>query len=636
MEEANLSRKLAAILQMDIVGYSRLMEHDEAGTLARLKALRQELIDPTINAYHGRVVKLIGDGALVEFPSVVEAVTCAIVFQQGVADRNRTEADNRRIEFRVGINLGDVIVDGDDIYGDGVNVAARLEGLAEPGAVYVSEAVHTATENKVPLDWDDLGNQKVKNITQPIRVYRVRPKPGAALPPPTAEPARVVSQESTNRRWLPGALGAIVMVAISVGVFVWVKPRDVTDEPASLARMAYALPEQPSVAVLPFNNMSGDPAQEYFGDGLTENIITSLSQLPKLFVIARNSVFTYKGRPVRVQQVAEELGIRYVLEGSFQRAGDRVRIHAQFIDALTGHHLWARRFDAVLTDFFKVQDQVTQEIVSALQVQLTEQERKRLASRYTDSYSAYDYFLRGQALYSRFTKEDNAQSRAMFEAAADFDPLFARAYGSIALTYVEDYRAGWSERPDWSAGKALEYAERAIALNDTLPQTQFVRGFVYLQIERLFEDAKVHAQTAIALDPNAADSHALLGTINAYLGQFDESVRHIQRAIRLNPHAPARYFLTLGRSLYFQGAHDRAIPVLIEAVNRNPAFLLSHIYLAAAYADGGEADEASWKAVEILTLAPEFAVEEWLKTQPIKDAAQARRLVENLRRAGVP
>jgi adenylate cyclase len=414
------------------------------------------------------------------------------------------------------------------------------------------------------------------------------------------------------------------------------KPWEVREEPASIARMAFTLPEKPSIAVLPFNNMSGDPAQEYFGDGLTENIITSLSQTPKLFVIARNSVFTYKNRPVRVQQVAEELGIRYVLEGSFQRSGDQVRIHAQFIDALTGHHLWAERFDTVLEDIFKLQDQVTEKIVTALHVQLTKQERKRLASRYTDSYAAFDSFVRGQGLYSRFTKEDNEQARAMFQAAIDLDPLFARAYGSIALTHVEDYRAGWSDRPAWSAEQAVKFADKAIALDDTLPQTQFVRGFVYLQIEQHFEDAQIHANTAIGLDPNAADSYALLATINSYLGQLDESVRLIRKGMRLNPHAPARYFLVLGRSLYFQGEYEQAIPVLIEAVNRNPAYLLSHIYLAAAYLEIGEADEASWEATEILALAPDFSVDEWLKTQPIKDASQAERLARNLHKAGVP
>ncbi len=435
---------------------------------------------------------------------------------------------------------------------------------------------------------------------------------------------------------MPVAVGALAVLAMVSAVMVWLNAREVSEPPASVERMAFSLPEKPSVAVLPFNNMSGDPAQEYFGDGLTENIITSLSQIRKLFVIARNSVFTYKDTPVRVQQVAEELGVRYVLEGSFQRAGDQVRIHAQFTDALSGHHLWAERFDAVLTDIFTLQDQVTQRIVAALEVQLSEQERKRLAARYTNSYAAYDKFLRGQAAYSRYTREDNAQARVMFESAIDLDPLFARAYGNLALTHVEDYRTGWSERPDWSAAQAIKFADKAVILNDALPQTQFVRGFVYLQVEQRFEDAQIHAETAIALDPNDADSFALLGTIMSYRGHFDQSVRMIEKALRLNPHAPGRYFLTLGRSIFFQGDYERAIPALIRAVDRNPAYLLSHIYLAAAYAQTGEAEEASWEAAEIMALAPEFSVSEWLKTQPIKDPSRAELLVGSLHKAGLP
>jgi TolB-like protein/class 3 adenylate cyclase/Flp pilus assembly protein TadD len=634
-ENLDMERHLAAILVADVVGYSRLMEVDEVGTLTALKAHRKEVVDPKIAAHRGRIVKLMGDGALMEFASVVDALACAIDIQQGIRERNQDTPAERRVSFRMGINLGDVIVEDDDIYGDGINVTARLEELAEPGAVCISEAVRTAIGNKISLDYEDLGKQNVKNISQPIHVYQVRLKPGAVLPQPATKPTQAIPKAATKRRRLV-AVGALIVIVALVGVLVTMKPWEVREEPALIARMAFTLPEKPSIAVLPFNNMSGDPAQEYFGDGLTENIITSLSQTPKLFVIARNSVFTYKNRPVRVQQVAEELGIRYVLEGSFQRSGDQVRIHAQFIDALTGHHLWAERFDTVLEDIFKLQDQVTEKIVTALHVQLTKQERKRLASRYTDSYAAFDSFVRGQGLYSRFTKEDNEQARAMFQAAIDLDPLFARAYGSIALTHVEDYRAGWSDRPAWSAEQAVKFADKAIALDDTLPQTQFVRGFVYLQIEQHFEDAQIHANTAIGLDPNAADSYALLATINSYLGQLDESVRLIRKGMRLNPHAPARYFLVLGRSLYFQGEYEQAIPVLIEAVNRNPAYLLSHIYLAAAYLEIGEADEASWEATEILALAPDFSVDEWLKTQPIKDASQAERLARNLHKAGVP
>ena len=408
------------------------------------------------------------------------------------------------------------------------------------------------------------------------------------------------------------------------------------DAPASESRMAFSLPEVPSIAVLPFKNMSGDAAQEYFGDGLTDNIITSLSQLEKLFVIARNSVFTYKNRPVRIQQVAEELGIRFVLEGSFQRSGDHIRIHAQLIDALNGRNLWADRYDTVLTDLFTVQDQVTQKIVGALQVQLTEQERKRLASRYTESYDAYDDFLRGQALYGRFNKDDNMQARAMFETAINLDPGFARAYGSLALTHVEDYRERWGKQPASSAKKAIEFADKAIALDDTLAQIHFVRSFVYLTVERRFNKARAQAKKAIELDHNFADGYNLLGTISTYLDDLDTAIRLIQKAIRLNPHAPSRYFGALGRAYYFKGQQDLAIGALKRAIEKNPAYIQHHIYLTAAYQQAGQNENASWEVAEILALAPDFDIREWLDSQPFNDPTFAKRLLVNLQQAGVP
>ena len=387
MAEGRTQRRLAAVFVADVVAYSRLMAADEAGTLAALKAHRKELIDPTTAEHGGRIVKLMGDGALVEFASVVDAVECAVAVQRGMAERNHGIPEDRRIVFRIGINLGDIILDGDDIYGDGVNLAARLEGLAEPGGICISNSAREQVLGKVPLSFADLGEQRVKNIERPVRVY------------------------------------CVVM----------------DGTPAAATAASPEPPDKTSIAVLPFTNMSGDPEQEYFADGISEDIITALSKISQLFVIARNSSFTFKGKSVRIQEVSSDLGVRYVLEGSVRKAGNRVRITSQLIDGETGGHLWAERFDRDLTDIFAMQDEVTREIVTALALKLTEGDRQRLTREHTDNMEAYDCFLRGREQLWRLTAETNAQARTLLERAVELDPNFASAFAYLAAVHLVDH-----------------------------------------------------------------------------------------------------------------------------------------------------------------------------------------------------
>ena len=383
-------RKLVAILSADVVGYSRMMGADESGTLAALKTHRNELVDPKIAEHNGRIVKLMGDGLLAEFASAVDAVRCAVAIQRAMAERNTEVPEDRRFLFRVGVNVGDVIIEGDDIYGDGVNVAARLQEIAEPGEIHISRTARDHVRDKLDIPLEDLGERAVKNIARPVRVFRVVTDgasgraPQRRRPPPGGQQRRAM------------LVAAAISAAILLAVLGWQRPWSPELQPASVARMAFPLPDKPSIAVLPFANLSGDPEQEYFADGITEDIITALSRFAGIFVISRNSVYTYKGKPAKVQRVSEELGVRYVLEGTVQRAGDRVRVHAQLIDATKGHHLWAERIDSAESDVFALQDEVTQKIVAALAVEVTAAEAERVKRKDTVKFTAYDYVLRGQ------------------------------------------------------------------------------------------------------------------------------------------------------------------------------------------------------------------------------------------------
>ncbi len=620
MSEARVPRRLAAILAADVVGYSRLMGRDESGTLDRLKAHRNALIEPKITAHGGRMIKLMGDGALAEFSSVVDALACAVEVQRGMQERNQDESVEQRIEFRIGINLGDVIVEGDDIYGDGVNVAARLEGLADPGGICISEAVHTAAGNKLPLAYEDIGEKRVKNIASPIRVYKVLPY---------SEEAGLVRRR-TGQTIRPRQAAGVGVIIAFIALAGWQlfrpasEPEPITDTELSLGK--------PSIAVLPFKNLSGSPDQEYFADGMTDDLITDLSKVSGLLVVARNSSFAYKGQSSDVRQVASDLSVRYVLEGSVRRERDKVRINAQLVDASTGRHIWAERYDRRMTAIFDLQDEVIERIVTALAVTLTPQETESVTHRSTKNATAYDFFLRGQALV-RTT--NYREAREAYERAVAIDPGFARALGALSLSYAIAAQDGWSTDPQNDMQQALALAKKARAMDDKIPQVHFALSFAYLinGDHGLAIDA---ARRALELDSGYADALGLLAWIHSFAGEPQKALRVLEKIKRLNPQLNASTLVVLGLAHFLSGDLDRSIEVFQAARESNPEEMTNRIYLAAALSRSGRQDDAEWEATEILMLNPDFSVNRWIKSLPHKDPSELSRLGEDLRRSGLP
>jgi adenylate cyclase len=481
-----MARKLAAIIAADVVGYSRLMSADEAGTLAALKTHRRELIDPKIAEHQGRIVKTTGDGLLIEFPSVVEAVQCAVAVQGAMRDRNVDVPADHRIEFRVGINLGDIIIDGDDIYGDGVNVAARLEGLAKAGGICVSRVVRDQVRDKLGLAFADLGEQQVKNIARPVRVFRIAESA-------TAAPA------------------------------------------ASTTRPALALPDKPSIAVLPFVNLSNDPDQEYFADGIVEDITTALSRIPWLFVIARNSSFTYKGRPgVDIRQVGRELGVRYALEGSVRKASNRVRITTQLIDATTGGHVWADHYDGPLDDIFELQDRITASVAGIIEPKLRHAEMQRARRKPTESLDAYDLYLRALAQYN-VSPEGNREALQLLRRAIEIDPKYAAPYGLAARCYVFQQSWGWVPPSDPALAEGVRLAKLAASLGRDDPETLSMAAMTLRQLGGDVQGALALIGRALALNPNSALAWRISGSLQTSLGKPELAIAHLERSARLSP-----------------------------------------------------------------------------------------------------
>ncbi|RUU13113.1 adenylate/guanylate cyclase domain-containing protein [Mesorhizobium sp. USDA-HM6] len=584
------NRKLVAILAADVVGYSRLASADEDRTLARLRALRSDLIDPTIAVHHGRVIKRTGDGALVEFRSVVDAVRCAVEVQNGMVERNAGVPQDRRIEFRIGIHLGDVVEESDgDLMGDGVNIASRLEGVAAPGAICLSEDAYRQVKARLDLSVSDLGSTQLKNIAEPIRVYSLQ-------------------------------VGAGTKVAA-------------TSETAT-SRPATAVPPKLSIAVLPFANMSGDAEQDYFADGISEDIITALSKLSQLFVIARNSSFTFKGQNVHVQEVGSKLGVRHVLEGSVRKSGNRVRITAQLIDATSGGHLWAERFDRDLTDIFAVQDDVTQQIVGALALNLTEGDRQRLAPERPRNIEAYDYFLRGRELWYRLTKEANVAARDLLQRAIEQDPEFASAHAFLALTHGLDYLNRWSASPPESMAQAEEAATRAVALDDSDPWARWALAIVKLYTRR-HDEAINEAERAIVLNPNFAEGHVILGEALHYSGRSEEALESFGRGKTLNPYFPD-VLLHFQALAWFQlGRYEEAVDLLMQRLARNAVTDVSRALLAASYGHLGRFAEARAAWQEVLRVNPDYSLDYRRKVLPYKNPTDFELMVDGLRKAGI-
>ena len=566
-----MERRLSAILSADVFGYSRLMGEEEVGTLVRLKACRRELVDPAIDEFHGRVVKLMGDGALVEFASVVDAVQCAAAIQRRMVDHDQGVPEAQRIQFRIGVNLGDVIVEGDDIYGDGVNVAARLEALAEPGGVCVSGTAFDHVVNKADVGFTSLGEKRLKNIADPVRVYRI------LLDPSEAGKKAGRSYRPGTRTVTLAGIGALI-AALGAFAFEWQRP---------------LAPLRPSVAVLPFANLSGDPSQDYFADGVTEALTTNLEKLSGLDVIARNSAYAYKGRPVVLADVARNLGVRYVVEGSVQRAGEQIRIDAQLVDAATSANLWANRFDRGAADVFAVQDEMSRDIVKSLGMTPTALETQRMARPPTANLEAYDYYLRGEQAARTARPAAVREALDFYAKAVALDPSFAEAYAADARTAVNSWRYNYDDvlQSAVARKRAYENAGRALQLNPDLSLPYAILAILQV-IDKRYEEAIESAKRAVALGPGDVEAHVALGYVYLVAGKFAEAAASIETALKLDPNLSPIDRLVAGLVFFFNGENDRAIATLERARDDAPSVGQTLVSLGAAYARAGRIADA--------------------------------------------
>ncbi|WOS63449.1 adenylate/guanylate cyclase domain-containing protein [Sinorhizobium fredii] len=585
MANESIRRRLAAILAADVVGYSRLMERDEKSTHTLLMGRWKEVLEPLVALHQGRVFKRTGDGVLVEFGSAVNAVECAAALQQAMAAANRDIPEDQAIVLRVGVNLGDVMVEDSDLYGDGVNVAARIEALAEPGGVALSDGIHEYVHGRTGLDFIDSGYHEVKNIERPVHIWTWSPNNRTSVPIKTA------------------------------------------------AESPPQLPRKPSIAVLPFDNMSGDPEQGYFADGITEDIITDLSKVSGLFVIARNSSFAYKGKTPDIRKVSRELGVRYVLEGSVRRAADRIRINAQMIDGTTGGHLWAERYDRGLEDIFAVQDEVTRTIVNALRVKLTTGEEERREGRGKVDPEAYDLLVRARQAILQFNSQSSMEARSMLQRAIAIDPGLAAAYASLSIIALTDFINRWNGATPEDLTQALDLAQKAIDTDDTEPLGPHALSLALSWMRRL-DEAEVAAQRAIELDPNLASGYTALGTIRDFQGRHEDALPLYAQAHRLDP----QFDLSLhfqGRALLSLGRYDEAESVLKRRLTLSPRSDMTRFYLACLYGRIGRHEEARRYWREVLEVNPNFSVDHLRRALPYRNPNLLDRLVDGLREAGV-
>jgi TolB-like protein len=579
-----MQRRLAAILAADVAGYSRLMGADEASTALALRKHRAA-VDPIVMSHGGRIVKSTGDGVLLEFPSIVAAVECAVAVQKLMAERNADVPEDRRMLFRMGINLGDVLIEGNDILGDGVNVAARLEGVAEPGGICLSESAYQQVRDKIPIDVTDMGEQRLKNIARPVRTYRLR----------------------LDR-----------------------SPRQV--------KPALALPDKPSIAVLPFQNMSADPEQEYFADGVVEDIITALSRMRWLFVIARNSTFTYKGRAVDIKQVGRELGVRYVIEGSVRKAANRVRITGQLIDSATGAHLWADRFEGALEDIFDLQDQMTASVVGAIAPKLEQAEIERAKLKPTESLDAYDYYLRGRANFHHGTEETISEALRLFYRAIELDPDFASAHGMAAWCYVIRKNFGWMTDRLQETTELERLANKAVVLGKEDAVALYTGGFALAHVAGQLEAGAALIDRALALDPNLAAAWHLGGWVRIYLGEAETAIEHMARAMRLNPLDPHLFGMQNGTAAahFLAGRYDEASAWAEKALREHPTHAPAMRIAAASHALAGRFAQAREAMARMRQIDPALRVSNIGAFVPFPRSEDFDRYVQGLREAGLP
>jgi TolB-like protein/class 3 adenylate cyclase/cytochrome c-type biogenesis protein CcmH/NrfG len=678
MTTQEVKRKLTAILSADVKGYSRLMGEDEESTARTLNTYKEVMAD-LIQIHHGRVVDAPGDNVLAEFASVVDAVRCAVEIQKELKTRNVELPENRRMEFRIGVNLGDVIEDGEQILGDGVNIAARVQGLADGGGICISGTAYDHVENKLSLGYQYLGEQTVKNIAKPVRVYRVLMEP---------EAVGKVYGVKKPRHWQRAILGLVVaVIAIAAAVMIWKfyisptpqrevvsnekvavpqpeksslilppsaeptskekVPSRVAEKPSKVMtppppkmevaikeKMAFSLPDKPSIVVLPFTNLTRDPTQEPFCDGLSEEIITALSKIPQLFVIASNTTFTYKGKPVKVKQVSEELGVRYVLEGSVRRAGDRIRITAQLIDAMKGHHLWAERYDRDIKDLLAVQEDITKRIITAVHVELTDGEMARALAKGTSNLHAYLKATEGMWHILQSTKEGALRARQLAEEAISLDPNYAYAYMTLGFAHGVSVWLGISPSPAESMKRCIELMEKSVALDPSSGEAHAGLGY-WLVLARQYEKAVSEGERGMALEPNSAGVLHNYAAILTFVGRYEEAIPLFREALRLNPKPPNSYYRQFGIALRDSGRYEEAIALQKKAIEREPNDTLAYVVLASSCQLAGREEEARAAAKELLRVNPAFSLERLAKTTPHKDREVAERFIEALRRAGL-
>ena len=639
MVSEHFKRKLSAILSADVEGYSRLMGLDEESTIRTLTNYRSAMTT-LIQQHRGRVVDTPGDNLLAEFASVVDAVKCAVEIQRELAERNAELPDERKMRFRIGINLGDVVDEEDRIYGDGVNITARLESLAEAGGICISGTAYDQVETKLDLEYEYIGEQDVKNIAKPVRAYRVLSYPGAAA-------HRVIqAKRAAGRKIRKTALTLAAVLVIAVGaVAIWniyLRPSVPSIEAASVERMAFPLPDKPSIAVLPFVNMSEDAKQEYFSDGITEDLITDLSKISGLFVIARNSVFTYKNKAVQIRQVAEELGVRYVLEGSVRRAVDKVRINAQLIDATTGGHLWAERYDGKMENIFALQDKITRKIITALELKLTAGEKRRVGRLETDSAEAYEAFLQGWVHYWQDTREDIVQAIPYLAQAVKIDPDYSRAYAALAASYWRCALLDWGSSLGLTSSEALEKARQYLqkAMKEPTPLAHLVTSSIRSS-EGRYQESIVEATRAIVLDANDPVGYIAMGKALIYAGSPGEGADAIHKAMRLNPHYPPTYLRGLGFAQFGMEQFEEAAASYEEAIKRDPNEDWQYFEIAGIYGQLGREAEAKSALKTFNELRAKAGKSEQITLQSIvvwgfKEQNDIDRWREGLRRAGVP
>jgi TolB-like protein/class 3 adenylate cyclase len=628
-----MERRLAAVLIADVVGYVRLSQADEEGTRARFQADLRDVFEPAIAAHHGRLVKTMGDALLVEYRSVVDAVRCAVELQRLKAERNAAAPEAERLAYRIGINLGDVIVEGDDIHGDGVNIADRLQELADPGGIVVSGSAYDQLKATVEVGYAYLGEQPVKHVAAPVRVYRVLVDPASA--------GKTIGTTRPRRStWPWAAAAAALVVVVAGGILAWQRPWEPEIEPAAVERMALPLPDKPSIVVLPFANMSGDAEQEYFADGMTEDLTTDLSRLSGLFVISRNTAFTYKGKAVKPAQVAEELGVRYILEGSVRRSGDAVRINAQLIDALNGGHLWADRYDGSIEDIFALQDKVTSAIVDALALRLTNVEQIALSRQETAVPAAYDAFLRGWEHYRQTTPEDYRTAIPHLQEAVKLDPNYAQAYATLAMIYHRSAVRDWYSILGVSGRDAMDKAETYLKEAQKQPTAiaHQVAGVMALE-NRGPLTAIAEFKEAIALEPGDSWSYVHMAFGLTVAGRPDEAIAHIGTAMRLDPHPPHVFFYYLALAQFCAQGFDEAAASLERATKLGTDFEFSFLLLGATYGHLGRTQEAASAVARYDAIRVQLGfIPVSLDVSPGLYLLGARRelLREGLRLAGVP